>query len=276
MDLKLRRVDIDFSDAKIHWNPAGPEFSHLFNAFSVLAPHLEPFLIKVMRQFRERLPDSAEPLKADIDLFNGQEGRHYRMHMKFNKVLYAAGYDMAEEEAKLKADYERFLDDKGLKFCLAYSEGFETLGPALSGFFFDRQPELMRQWDEMTTYLWLWHVAEEYEHRAVVNSTWKIMYGGYWYRIYGLWYALIHIFGFVLRNANRMTNHDLAHGRIRGKLRSRLRLARSLGGLFAYAVPRLLVNAQRPSYDPTKLPPMEGAMALLDDVSRRYGILEPH
>jgi len=25
MDLQLRKVDIDFSDAKIHWNPAGPE-----------------------------------------------------------------------------------------------------------------------------------------------------------------------------------------------------------------------------------------------------------
>jgi predicted metal-dependent hydrolase len=274
MDLQLRKVDIDFSDAKIHWNPAGPEFSHLFNAFSILAPSLEPFLIKTMRQFKERLPESAEQLRRDVDLFNSQEGRHYRMHMKFNKVLYAAGYDTAESEANLKADYERFFTEKGLKFCLAYSEGFETLGPALSGYFFDRTPELPEGWDEATTYLWLWHVAEEYEHRAVVNSTYKLLYDDYWYRLYGLWYALVHIFRFVLRESNRMTKYDLAHGRIKGKLRSRLRLARSLGGLLAYAFPRLIINAQKRSYDPTRLPPMKNATAMLEDVSRRYGMVE--
>ena len=274
MTLQVRKVNIDFGQAQIHWNPDGPEFSHLFNAFSVLAPSLEPFLIKVMRACEDRLPEHLVELRADIALFNAQEGRHHRMHSKFNKVLNAAGYDFAASEVALKADYERFLNVKGINFSLAYAEGFETLGPALSGFFFDRSPEVMKNWHEPTTYLWLWHVAEEYEHRAVVNATYKELYGGYWYRIYGLWYALLHIFGFVLRESNRMVKHDLATGWIDGRLRSRLRFARSFGRLLAYALPRIVFICQRPGYDPTKYPPIESAMALLAETSVRYGVID--
>jgi predicted metal-dependent hydrolase len=272
MTLQVRKVNIDFDDARIDWNPTGPEFSHVFNAFSALAPSLEPFLIRVMRQCQGQLPDSATELRDDIDMFNSQEGRHHRMHSKFNKVLYAAGYDLADAEKALKGDYERFFTKKGLKFSLAYSEGFETLGPALSGFFFDRSPELMAQWDEPTTFLWLWHVAEEYEHRAVVNGTYGVLYGDYWYRIYGLWYALIHIFSFVLTQSNRMIKHDLATGRIRGRIRSRLRYASSLGGLMRYALPRIVFICHRPSYDPKEYPPIESAAVILARASERYGV----
>ena len=276
MDLKLRKVDIDFSDAKIHWNPQYPEFSHVFNAFSVGAPCIEPFLIKVMRQIKDRLPESATELRRDVDLFNSQEGRHYRMHMKFNTVLHQAGYDTQESEEKLKDDYRRFLDEKGLKFSLAYSEGFETLGPVLSGYFFDRSPALMRRWDQPSIVLWLWHVAEEYEHRHVVNGCWKLLYDdGYWYRIYGLWYCLLHLFTFVLRESNRMVKHDLATGRLKGPLRARWRYGRAVAGLFAYALPRVVFVAGRRSYDPAKLPPLDNAMFILDETSKRYGILEP-
>jgi predicted metal-dependent hydrolase len=273
MQLKVRKVTIDFSHAKIHWNPTGPEFSHVFNAFSSLAPELEPFLIKTMRQAKALVPETDTALLADIDLFNSQEARHYRMHAQFNKVLYQAGYELKDSEAKLKADYERFLSTKGLKFCVAYSEGFETLGPALSGFFFDRSPHLMKQWDEPTTFLWLWHVAEEYEHRAVVNGTYKTLYGDHWYRLYGFWYAIIHIFAYVLKNSNRMIAYDLATGRIQGRFRSRYRQVTSLLGVLRYAAPRL-AKAHRRSYDPTTMPPMDGAQFILRQASEKYCVVD--
>jgi predicted metal-dependent hydrolase len=273
MQLQVRKVMIDFTDAKIYWNPTGPEFSHVFNAFSSLAPELEPFLINVMREAKTRVPATETALLADIALFSAQEARHYRMHANFNRVLYAAGHELAEAETKLRADYERFLAKKGPKFCLAYSEGFETLGPALSGFFFDRSPHLMEQWHEPTTFLWLWHVAEEYEHRAVVNSTYRLLYNDHWYRLYGFWYAIIHIFVYVLKNSNRMIKYDLATGRIQGRFRSRYRQVRSLLGVVRYAAPRL-AKAHRRSYDPAKMPPMDGAMLILARASEKYGVVD--
>jgi predicted metal-dependent hydrolase len=272
MTLQVRKVNIDFTHARIDWNPTGPEFSHVFNAFSALAPSLEPFLIRTMRVAQEQLPETEAALRDDIDLFNSQESRHYRMHSQFNKLLYAAGYDLKDAEQKLKDDYERFFTKKGLKFSVAYSEGFETLGPALSGFFFDRSPELMEQWDEPTTFLWLWHVAEEYEHRAVVNGTYKVLYDDYWYRLYGLWYALVHIFAFVIKQSNRMVKLDLANGTIKGRFRSRYRQVSSLLGLARYALPKILFICHRRTYDPTTFPPIESVNVILSRASERYGV----
>ncbi|HEY4410225.1 MAG TPA: metal-dependent hydrolase [Acidimicrobiia bacterium] len=276
MNITLRKVDIDFSDATVHWNPDCPEFSHVFNAFSVVAPCVEPYLIKVIRQVKDKLPESEAEFKRELELFNAQEGRHYKVHTKFNVLLAEAGYPVGPAEERLKADYRRFLETKDLKFLVAYAEGFETLGPVLSGFFFDRSPELMKRWHEPSIFLWLWHVAEEYEHRHVVNRCWRILFNdAYWSRIYGLWYCLIHLFTFVLVESNRMINHDLATGRVKGRIRARWAYGKALGGLMAYALPRIVFVACRPSYDPSKLPPLEKAMAILAETSKRYGILEP-
>ena len=42
--LTVRKVDIDFSKAKIHWNPKEPEYAQLLNGLSSGFPLLEPFL----------------------------------------------------------------------------------------------------------------------------------------------------------------------------------------------------------------------------------------
>ena len=109
-----------------------------------------------------------------------------------------------------------------------------------------------------------------------MNRCWKILFrDGYWYRLYGLWYCLIHLFRFVLVESNRMISHDLATGRVKGRIRARWAYWKALGGLMAYALPRILFVAGKRSYDPSKLPPLEKAMAILAETSKRYGILEP-
>jgi len=73
MDLRSCAGRIDFSDARSTWNP-GLEFSHLFNAFSILAPSLEPFLIKTMRPVQGAAAGSGH--QRDVD-----STREHRMHM---------------------------------------------------------------------------------------------------------------------------------------------------------------------------------------------------
>jgi len=270
-NIKLRKVEIDFSDAKIHWSPNEPEFSQTWNAMSTAIPYLEGFLIKALRQTKEHLPDD---LRREVDLFISQEGRHSKVHIKFNRVLRDAGYDIEPWERKLQADYDRFLK-KGMKFALAYGEGFETFGPILSSFFFEGAPDLTTEWDEPTCYLWMWHLAEEYEHRHVANYAFKELYGDYWYRIYALWFTSVHLFSYQLRLANLLIRQDLERGLIRGRRASRLRFARVTARLMAYMLPRVLFVCHRRGYDPGELPPPKNVMAFLDEASERYGVVEP-
>jgi uncharacterized protein len=275
--VQARKVDLDFSQAKVYWNPADPEYCQLLNAISSMLPDLEGLLIKAVRDSVALLPPStAEDFRRDVRLFVQQEGRHSRMHKRFNDMLVAEGYDwLPGMIAKMRADFDRFYETKGHKFALAYSEGFETFGPLVSTFFFERAGVLMADWDEPTTYLWLWHFAEEYEHRTVCNYLYREVYDDYWYRIYAFWYATLHLFGYSFRVALRLLATDRKRGRIPGHpWRSRLNMGRVLVKLFGFMLPKILLNCMRPSYDPARIPQPEHTLAFLEHASQRYGIAE--
>lgn len=279
----LRKVEIDFSDAKIHGNPRAPEYSHILNGVSVLLPDLEAFLNRTVRHGAKQLPADAHDLRQDVNLFTWQEGRHARMHGKFNKLLESEpGYEFLDGMlAKMYEDYQRFEKVKGPQFCLAYSEGFETFGTWVSYFFFERSGTLMSDWHEPTIYLWMWHLAEEYEHRTVCNHLYRAVYNdgfwtrAYWARMYGLWYATIHLFGFVLRAALKFIDADRKRGRIKHPFRSRLRFARDAARFFGYVIPRMIFFGMRPGWDPLTVAPPRRSMEFLAEASERYGIREP-
>ena len=46
----------------------------------------------------------------------------------------------------------------------------------MSQFFFEEAGDVLYDWDEPTVYLWLWHFAEEYEHRSVCNHLFNEVY----------------------------------------------------------------------------------------------------
>lgn len=273
--LSVRKVDLDFADTEIHWNPSQPEYSQLLNAISSMLPYLEPFLIRTVRGVREVLPPTGhEELRRDIALFIAQEGRHYKLHARFNKRLRGAGYaEIASDEEKIRADFDR-ISARGLRFALAYGEGFETFGPLVSSFFFDTGADLMGDVHEPTVYLWLWHFAEEYEHRAVCNELFEEAYGSYWHRVYGLWFATVHLFGHSVRVAVKLIRTDHRSGRIPDRWRSWARFGRVVVRLFASILPKMIGRCMRPSYDPRTIPAPRGVLEFLDEASQRYGVAD--
>src|SRR5581483_2078439 len=102
--LTVRKVDIDFSQAKIDWCPNEPEYAQLLNGLSSGFPLLEPFLIKVVRQAKEKAP---EHMQKKLELFIAQEGRHYKQHAKWNHKLDEAGYELQPVLDRLAKSYEK-------------------------------------------------------------------------------------------------------------------------------------------------------------------------
>ncbi len=269
--MKIRNIDIDFSTAKVFWTPQAPEFAQFWNATSSYLPYLEPFLNKVVRKASMQLSDDDAQLREDCRIFIAQEGQHYRNHAKFNALLRESGYpELHKREAVMQADYERFFEEKSLKWCLAYAEGFETLGPILACYFLEAARELNNSdVDDPTADLWRWHLAEEYEHRHVCNYLFERLYPGYWYRIYGILFAGPHMLSYMIRTTLHLLREDYRTGRIRDPWRSRLRLAGVQFRMFRYLIPRL-IKAMLPSYDPMNLPVPERSMEVLAEAERNW------
>lgn len=271
-ELVARPVTLDFTGVRADWNDVHPEFAHLTNAMSTMLPHIEPFFIKSMRAAKKLLPPGESDLKRDIDLFNFQEGRHHSNHSRFNEVIRAAYPEpVIAGEARLKRDY-RALWGRGHKFACAYTEGFETVAPMLCDYFFENAHRFGLDTGEPAAYLWLWHVAEEHEHRTVANYVFAELYGDYLYRIYGILYATWHVFSYSLPLAARIRRISQRDMPFACRVRSRLRYTALLASMFTTFLPHLVTRAFRPGYDPADLTQPPAAKALLEEAVARFGV----
>ena len=174
--MKARSAPIDFSDAQPWWTPSHPPLGHSLNGGSVNLPYLEPYLIKVMKQARKELEAVAPELLPDVDVFNRQEANHFKTHARFNAVLRERYEGMEAFEDEIRRDFESFLE-RPLKWNLAYSEGFESLGLIQAEFFFEHMDDLVEDADPAVLELWRWHLAEEFEHRCVCHDVYHALYG---------------------------------------------------------------------------------------------------
>ena len=209
----VRQPKISFHDVVPHWCRT-PELAQSLNAGSIAAPHVETFLNRTMAQASDLLDSNDEALKTDIKLFRKQEGNHLRIHLGFNKRFYEFGYGQVRAlEQELEEDLKRFVNTKSLRFNLAYCVGFECFANYLSKYIFEGIPHLLEGADPSALELWRWHVAEEYEHRAVCHESYVRLFGawwklGYFFRVYGLVYSMIHLMGLNKRMIAAMLKQD--------------------------------------------------------------------
>lgn len=247
--MTVRRMRFPYPESpKAWWNPARPEFSHVVNAASLGMPYLEPYLIDTMRKAKERITDPA--LLKDVDLYIGQESTHFRQHQQWNKRLSDLGYKAVPEmEAILKADYEAFAKNRSFAFNVAYAEGFEAMALTIGHMLVEEREHLFGGADPAVASLILWHFVEEIEHKTVTYDVFKALDGRYAWRIYGMFYAMIHIMARTRQGYRAMLIED----GLWFTFASRLALYRLLTRIFWRLTPRIL-RILKPSYDPREVP----------------------
>jgi predicted metal-dependent hydrolase len=244
-----------------------PEESYLIVGLSLLLPFLEPYLVRTMKAARRHVTDPA--LRADLDAFNGQEGQHYRQHIRFNEAIRLQGFpELPALEAEVGADYRRYTETRSLAWNLAYAEGFEAYTSALAGFSFevgqlDRAHPAVRD-------LFQWHLVEELEHRTVAFDVYEHVHGRYLYRLAVGLFAQWHLNRFVLRAMGAMLRSDPPAFRARygGAGRAWRRVAPLMAQIVWRFYPRILAT-YLPWYTPHRIPLPPRAKALLDAYSVR-------
>ncbi len=212
--MRARLPRIDFGRADGLWIPRWPQLAHRLNGASLLLPHLEPYLIRVMKQARPILADAAPGLLADVDVFNRQEANHYRVHAAYNRALFEQYPGLEAFDAEIKADFERFLSEESLEWNLAYCEGFECSGLISSEFFLQEIDDALEGADPAVRELWSWHLAEEFEHRNVTHDVLHAVAPGWLHRLRGFRAFGAHLQSFT----DRVRDHLMAIDRERGRI----------------------------------------------------------
>ena len=164
--LAVRRVTFDWSDIDVdRWHPALPEFAAGANAISLLMPHAEPFVIAAVRRATGDVDDTT----GALDAWTKQEAAHFAAHRAFNSAL-TEGSRTARLLDGLGRRMFAVLARRSVGFGLAFAAAFE-----LVAFLSARWAEAgLRRYfggaDERAATLFLWHLAEEVEHKGVVHD----------------------------------------------------------------------------------------------------------
>lgn len=149
------------------WLNDDPYATALYNALSVTFPKGEGFFIDSVRKFRDGAPPK---LEREINAFIKQEVIHTREHVAFNRHVAAQGYDTAP----LEAEVDRVLALAKTRppiASLAATTALEHFTAMLAHALI-ADPRHLAGADPEARALWLWHAAEEIEHKGVAYDTW--------------------------------------------------------------------------------------------------------
>jgi uncharacterized protein len=275
MTMTVRKIEGDFSQAKIDWIPNDPELAYFWNAISLGLPLLEGYMIRAVAEAKRQLPESRPDLKSDCELFCRQEANHTKAHMQFNELVKASGrYPKLQEHIeKLRNEYKKMDEAGTAKEALLYSEGFETVGPILAEYFLVQANKRLTEQDVdlITLSLWRWHLSEEFEHRCVAFNAVEALYGAYWARLWGIVRAGTHLSRFAISLSEYMLEEDFKAGLIQGGWRGRLRKTRSYSSMLGFILPRI-GRACMPWYNPKNLKAPKGCQEVLDIATRTPNI----
>lgn len=205
-DLVVRRLLVDMeAPIERHWCAGDAFRTALFNALSMSFPVGEQFFIDSVRGGFKALPaEQQEKFKADVQGFIGQEATHRRLHSLYNAHLDKLGLVNAWEpraRERLKQ-----MEGANIRHWLAITAANEHFTAILADFML-QNPDLLGDRDPRLATLWLWHSAEESEHKSIAFDLYQALGGSHEWRI--TWFRRITTI--FLIDTLRQTVNNLRH-----------------------------------------------------------------
>ena len=205
-ELVVRRLLIDL-DAPVprHWFGGDAFRTAIFNALSMSFPFGEQFFMDSVRSGLKALPSALqEKFATEAQGFIGQEATHRRIHALFNGQIEKHGLlnhweARARERLKIVADFHP-------RHWLAITAATEHFTAVFADWLLSN-PELFEGSEERFKTMWLWHSAEESEHKCTAFDLYLALGGSHQWRL--TWFRRISLVFFT--DLLRQTVNNLYH-----------------------------------------------------------------
>jgi predicted metal-dependent hydrolase len=180
--LTVRRLLVDM-EAPIarHWCAGDPFRTALFNALSMSFPFGEQFFIDSVRAGLKALPPEAQArFQDEVQGFIGQEATHRRLHSLYNAHLDQLGLvNEWEPRARKRLALLEGLDPRHAVGITAANEHFT----AILADWLLQNADVLGDGDQRLKTLWLWHSAEESEHKSTAFDLYAALGGSHEWRV---------------------------------------------------------------------------------------------
>jgi predicted metal-dependent hydrolase len=163
------------AEVPLAWHRTMPELAFAANSISLLMPYVEPFIAKVMRA---AAPQLDEPLRSATEQFARQELAHHVQHRRFNDQLAAQCPGIRRLERWMRWSYGRIARKRSGSFQIAFAAGSEAGAFGIARWIDRHVAVLFDDADPEVAALFLWHLAEEVEHKAAAHDVFVATGGG--------------------------------------------------------------------------------------------------
>jgi hypothetical protein len=208
-DLTIRKLLIDLNTPfDVRWNGNDAFRSAFFNALSMSFPVGEQYFMDSVRAGLKTLPEEVRAKWAsEVQGFVGQEATHRRIHALFNGHLEKQGFNnVLERRAARRLQRYAHMETR-IHVCSTAATEHLT---AIFADWMLRYPEALAGAEPRLQTLWLWHSAEESEHRSTAFDIYKAMDGSERWRARIFRYVTITFLADVTRQTIRNLWHDKA------------------------------------------------------------------
>ncbi len=206
-DLPIRRLLVDLQTPfPARWNGGDAFSSAFFNALSMSFPAGEQYFIDTVRAGLKALPqDKRDAMTVNVQGFIGQEATHRRVHALFNANLDRLGYD---NEIERRSNARRLAHAGGdLRQQVAATAATEHFTAIFANWLM-QHPDVLQGAEPRLRTLWMWHSAEEAEHRDTAFDLYQALGGNHVWRIRVFKYITAVFLNDVLRQTVRNLWHD--------------------------------------------------------------------
>ena len=205
--LVVRRLLIDLqAPIARRWNGGDAFRTAFFNALSMSFPAGEQFFIDAIRGGIAKLPpEAAARFLPELQGFVGQEATHRRIHARFNEHLARQGHVNAWEGRIVRR--ARRLAGADPRHAIGITAATEHF-TAIFAEHLLATPAVLAGTEERLATLWLWHAAEESEHRSTAFELYHALGGNLAWR--RRWMQMVTFFFAtdLLRQTVRNLWHD--------------------------------------------------------------------
>ena len=160
------------TEVPLAWHRTMPELAFAANSISLLMPYLEPYVAKTMRA---AAPQLEEPLRTATVEFARQELSHHVQHRRLNDQLAEQAPGIRRLERWMRWSYGRLQRKRSAAFAIAFAAGSEAAAFAIARWIDRHVAVLFDDADPEVAALFLWHLAEEVEHKAAAHDVFEAM-----------------------------------------------------------------------------------------------------
>lgn len=163
----LRRLRFEVPDGlTLGWNPVYPELAAAANSISLLMPHVEPYFVRSIRTTLPALAALDGGLHDRSQDLIRQELQHHAQHRRFNDLLLPQCPPLRRLEGVVRRTYGLVERRGSSRFNVAFAAASEAIAFGIARWVDGQADTLLSDADDVVATLFVWHLAEEVEHRS--------------------------------------------------------------------------------------------------------------